>query len=137
MKKSLVLSAVALAAASIAVPAAAQSYGYGNGQNYGYGQNYGRGNQGYNHGGNRAAQLSQRIDQGQRRGVITRSEAAQLQSRLNHIVRLERQYAYNGVNQREAYDLDRRYDQLQAQIRWERRDDDRYGYGRGNGGYRY
>jgi hypothetical protein len=114
----------------VAAPAAAQSYGYGQ-DRYGHGYS-----QGYNHGGNRAAQIDRRIEQGQRRGAITQREAWRLRSQLNQIVRLERQYAHNGINRREAYELDRRYEQLLAQVRYERRDDDRYGYGRG-GGYRY
>lgn len=145
MNKSLILSAVALAAASVAVPAAAQSYGHGPGRGHDYGYGPGRGSD-HGYGGwqpvsQRAAQLDRRIERGVQTGQLTRREAASLSSQLQSLVRLERSYGRNGFSRSEIYDLDRRYDQLASRVRWERRDDDRYGrggYGYGHApGYRY
>ncbi|HEV7228835.1 hypothetical protein [Brevundimonas sp.] len=132
MKKFLI-PALALAAASVAVPAAAQiradvyvgaqpSYGYGNGYGYGYGHDYDRNWQPIHR---RVANLDRRIDQGLRNGALTRREASGLRAELNALVRLERQYSRNGLSRQEVRDLDYRFDRLAQQVRWERRDRDR------------
>lgn len=80
----------------------------------------------------RRAQLDRRIDQGMRSGQLTRAEARDLRVEFNSIVRLERQYAVNGLTYSERNDLDRRYDQLADHIRMARTDSEReYGYGYG------
>lgn len=79
----------------------------------------------------RQARLDRRIDQGVRNGSITRNEAIGLRSEFRHIARLENRYRINGLSNWERADLDRRFDSLSAQIRWERNDGDRYGYGYG------
>lgn len=136
--KKILIPALALAAASVAVPAAAQvrvtigagpAYGqaYGN-AGYGYGHAYDRNWQPIHR---RVANLDRRIDQGLRNGVLTRREASGLRAELNALVRLERQYSRNGLSRQEAQDLDRRFDRLSQRVRWERRDDDRRGRDRG------
>lgn len=103
--KAILAAAAALGALTLAAPAAAQSY----------------------HGGwqpiaQRQAQLEQRIDQGVRRGDLTRREAANLRSELSDIERLEARYRRDGLSQWERADLDRRMDQLSQRIRFERAD---------------
>ena len=73
------------------------------------------------------AEISRRIDVGQRTGQLTFREAARLRVELREIARLEARYRYNGLNRFERNDLDRRLDRLAVQVRFERRDmDNRY-----------
>ncbi len=124
--------AIALAAATVmtAGAAAAQPYGYDRGD-YGRGD-YARGD--YNRGARwmsineRQARLDQRIDQGLRSGQLTRGEAWRLRREFQRIAYLENRYRANGLSGWERADLDRRFDALSAQIRYERHDNDRYGY---------
>jgi hypothetical protein len=78
----------------------------------------------------RQAQLDRRIDQGLRNGSLTRREAARLRAEFYDIARLEARYRMNGLSGWERADLDRRFDQLSAQIRNERHDN-QYGSGYG------
>jgi hypothetical protein len=79
----------------------------------------------------RQAQFDRRIDQGLRSGQLTRPEARRLREEFRDIARLEHRYRRGGLSNRELADLDRRFDRLAMQIRWERRDDDRrYGWNR-------
>lgn len=79
----------------------------------------------------RQAQLDRRIDHGLRSGQLTRYEAARLRDEFRDIARLENRYRRGGLSNWEVADLDRRFDRLAMQIRWERRDDDRrYGWNR-------
>ena len=114
MKKFLIAAAVATSALTAAVPAAAQYYpaqGYG-----------------YNGGGVvrsyivRADQLRQRIDQLDSRDRISNREADRLRRAASDLQRRTRDYARNGLNNRERYELDQRFNQLQQAIRFERRD---------------
>jgi hypothetical protein len=75
----------------------------------------------------RQAQLDARIDQGVRNGSLTRREAQGLRSQFRDIARLEQRYRAGGLSDRERADLDRRFDRLAAQIRYEKRDNDHYG----------
>ena len=75
----------------------------------------------------RQAQLDRRIDRGVRDGTLSRREAYRLRGEFRQIARLEASYRSNGLNGRERADLDRRFDNLSAQIRAERHD--QYGYG--------
>jgi len=79
----------------------------------------------------RQAQLDRQIDRGLRTGELTRAEAARLRNEFRQIARLEQRYRANGLNMRERADLDRRFDRLAAQIRWER-NDRQYGSGYGH-----
>ena len=148
MKKFLI-PAIALAAASVAVPAMAQNYQGQNRDNRGggYEQDY-RGDRGDryerdNRGGwqsiaQRKYQLDRRIDVGLRNGSLSRREATRLKTELNQLVRLEYSYQRGGLSARERAELDRRYDRLAVQVRAERRDrDDRRDDGRRDDGRRY
>ncbi|QQQ18150.1 hypothetical protein JIP62_12670 [Brevundimonas vitis] len=106
MNKNVLIPALALAAASVAVPAAAQSY---------RGDNWQSINQ-------RQHNLDRRIDQGIRSGQLNRREATHLRAQFNGLLRLEHQYRRGGLTRWERADLDRRFDSLSAQIRYERRD---------------
>ena len=75
----------------------------------------------------RQAQLDRRINQGVRSGTLNRREAYRLRGEFRQIARLEARYRSNGLNGWERADLDRRFDNLSAQIRAERHD--QYGYG--------
>ncbi len=127
MFKKFLIPAMALAAASVAVPAAAQSYGYVQIQSYGPGYGHGRYEQ--NHRGwqsiaNRKYQMDNRIDIGLRNGALSWREASSLRGRLNALVRLEHNLMRGGLSWSERQRLDREYDQLARQIRYERRDRD-------------
>ncbi|WP_284222819.1 hypothetical protein [Brevundimonas denitrificans] len=141
MKKFLI-PALALAAASVAVPAMAQSYGHQDRDGRGrYEQDRGgrhdddRGGRYENdRGGNwqnisqRKYQLDRRIDQGERNRQLSRREATRLRYELNALVNLERNYMRGGLSYRERAELDRRYDRLSMQVRAERRDHDNRRY---------
>jgi hypothetical protein len=116
MKKFLI-PAIALAAASVAVPAMAQNYGAQH-RAPAYAQNH----NGWQNIAQRKHQLDRRIDQGERNRQLSAREATRLRSELNALVRLERSYMRGGLTMRERAELDRRYDRLAAQIRDERRD---------------
>lgn len=75
----------------------------------------------------RQAQLDARIDAGVRDGSLTRQEAFRLRSQFNDLARLEARYRVDGLSYGERADLDRRFDALSQQIRFERNDSqDRY-----------
>lgn len=125
MKKALI-PVLAIAAASVAVPAAAQNY-----DRHDRNDRYERNDRDRyeNHGrwqsiAQRKYQLDRRIDVGMRNGSLSRREAVRLQSELNSLIRLERNYMRGGLTRWERNDLDRRYDRLAVQIRVERRDRD-------------
>lgn len=78
----------------------------------------------------RQANLDARIDQGVRNGSLTRAEALRLRAEFRDVAALEDRYRANGLSAWERQDLDRRFDSLSTQIRYERRDrDDRGWYG--------
>ena len=134
MKKFLI-PALALAAASVAVPAMAQSYGPRHHDDRGGRYEQDRGGRWDNDRGGRWENISQRkynldrrIDRGERNGSLSRREASRLRRELNDLVYLERSYLRGGLSFRERSELDRRYDRLSYQVREERRDrDDRRG----------
>lgn len=116
-KAMLPLIALSLAAASVAVPAAAQHRPQNNGPAYHNVGSWQSINQ-------RQANLDRRIDQGTRNGQISRREATRLRGEFSGLLRLEDQYRRGGLTQWERADLDRRFDRLSAGIRYERRDND-------------
>ena len=130
MFKKALIPALALVAASVALPAAAQSYGHdrdgrGGRDNDRYEQ---RGDYGWQSINQRQNQLDRRIDQGVRNGSLTRREAGRLRAEFTQLVRLEANYRRGGLNRWERNDLDQRDDRLAARIRSERHDrDDRRG----------
>jgi len=119
MFKKALIPALVLAAASVAVPAtaSAQSYRHNDGPRY-------EQNRGWQPIAQRKYQLDQRIDVGLRNGQLSRREATRLRTELNALVRLEYSYQRGGLSLRERQELDRRYDRLASQIRYERRDRD-------------
>jgi hypothetical protein len=137
MKKTFLISALALAAASVAVPAAAQiddgvyagAGGHGHRDRYDDRRDY----RDWVSIQRRFDRLDRRIDQGVRNGALTRREAAGLRDEFHALIRLERRYSRDGLSRRERADLDFSFDRLERRIRWERRDDDRRGRGRGRG----
>jgi hypothetical protein len=134
MKKFLI-PAIALAAASVAVPAMAQNYGpqhryeQDRDRDRDRGDRYDRDNRGgWQSISQRKYQLDRRIDNGLRNGMLSRREATRLKTELNQLVRLEYSYQRGGLSARERMDLDRRYDMLARQVREERRDRDNRRY---------
>ena len=140
MKKALI-PVLAIAAASVAVPAAAQNYdrydryerndrdGRYDRDRYDRGDRYDRDDRYENRGhwqsiSQRKHQLDRRIEAGLRNGSLSRREASRLQVQLNSLIRLERSYMRGGLTRWERNDLDRRYDRLAVQVRMERRDRD-------------
>jgi Ni/Co efflux regulator RcnB len=117
--KTLILTLAAATALS-AGAASAQPYGNANGHDRG-----GR----WMSINERQDQLERRIDRGVQRGDLTRGEAYRARAHFNEIARLEVRYRRNGLSNWERADLDRRFDVLAQQIRWDRRDDQRR-YGR-------
>ena len=124
MKKALI-PALALVVASVAVPAAAQSYGHGPSRGHGYEQGH-RDN--WQQIAQRKYNLDRRIDRGERDRSLSRREASRLRGELNTLVNLERSYMRGGLSLRERRELDNRYDRLSAQVRYERRDNDNRRY---------
>ncbi|HYE46604.1 MAG TPA: hypothetical protein VEA44_12625 [Caulobacter sp.] len=71
--------------------------------------------------------LDHKIDVGVRNGTLTQTEAARLRAEFQALGRLEDQYrASGGLQASERADLDRRFDALNARIRYERRDGEGY-----------
>jgi hypothetical protein len=123
MMKKFLIPALALAAASVAVPAMAQSYGPRHYDDRGGRYEQDRGGRWENI-FQRKYQLDRRIDRSERNGLLSRREATRLRFDLDALVHLERSYLRGGLSYRERAELDRRYDRLSFQIREERRDRD-------------
>ena len=123
MMKKFLIPALALAAASVAVPAMAQSYGPRHYEDRGGRYEQDRGGSWQNI-SQRKYQLDRRIDRGERNGSLSRREATRLRFDLDSLVYLERSYMRGGLSHRERAELDRRYDRLSFQVREERRDRD-------------
>ena len=131
MMKKFLIPALALAAASVAVPAMAQSYGPRHYEDRGSRYEQDRGGRwdndrggGWQNISQRKYQLDRRIDRGERNGSLSRREATRLRFDLDALVYLERSYMRGGLSHRERAELDRRYDRLSFQVREERRDRD-------------
>ena len=118
MKKALI-PVLAIAAASVAVPAAAQNY-----DRYDRHDRYEQNRGGWQSISNRKHQLDRRIERGMRNGALSRREGRRLENALHQLVRLERNYMRGGLTRWERNDLDRRYDRLAVEVRMERRDRD-------------
>lgn len=76
----------------------------------------------------RQAQLSQRIDLGQRSNRLTFAEARGLRGELNGVARIEANYRRNGLNFTERNDLSRRLDRVQFDIQRQMNDRDHRGH---------
>src|SRR4051812_49632186 len=115
--RNILISAILLGSVAIAAPAAAQHRG-GNG----YGQN-----QAYN-GANIQRELSQlrnQIHRGEDRDRLSNREERRLLNEVSRIDNLYSRYRRNGLDRREARDLEQRIQIVRQQIRAERRDDRR------------
>lgn len=135
MKKFTTLTLIGAASALALSATAASAQAYGDRYDGYRGDSYRSDQRGDRNGwrsiDQRQAHLDRRIDQGLRNGSLTRREAWRLRAEFRDIARLEARYRVNGLSGWERADLDRRFDQLSAQIRYERRDNE-YGYGYGN-----
>ena len=117
--KKLLIPALAVAVASAALPAAAQSYDrHGPSRGHGYEQDH----RGWNAISQRKYNLDRRIDRGVQSRQLSYREASRLRDELDSLVRLERGYMRGGRTRWEREDLDRRYDRLSAKVRYERND---------------
>jgi hypothetical protein len=96
MKKALI-PLLAIAAASVAVPAAAQNY-----DRHDRGDRYEQNRGGWQSISNRKFQLDRRIDVGLRNGSLSRREASRLSNQLDSLIRLERNYLRVGPQERGA-----------------------------------
>lgn len=139
MKKILISIAAASALAAAAAPAAAQPYGAydrGDHRNDRGGEHWDDrgGHRGDDRGGDRADMLKFRIDRAERNHQISRREAFRLREQVRVTERLSWRYRADGIVTRwERADLDRRFDSIRVQLRYERNDRD---YGNGYGDYR-
>lgn len=132
MFKKAILPLVAVTALSAAVPAAAQTISVSFGQSYGHGDRYDRDrhdrwDRGWDRIDHRLQRLDHRIDQGVRSGQLSRREAVSLRMQFRALVQLEQRYSRGGLSQWERRDLNQRFERLERQIRYERRDRDRDG----------
>jgi hypothetical protein len=132
MKKILLSIAAASAVAAVAAPVAALAQSYDRPYERPYERHDDRG--GWNGGGDRVEHLDRRIEIGLRNGDLTRREAWRLKGDLRETARLQMRYGRDGLSGWERADLDRRFDRISAQIRYERHDRD-YGYGYGRDRY--
>jgi opacity protein-like surface antigen len=138
--KRIIASVLAVSAIAAAAPAFAQPRPYGDRDRDGVpnaydGRNDNRGGyRGYGQWqgvGGRINAIERRIDVGIRNGQITRNEAYRLRSELRNVSYLETRYRRSsGLSNWERRDLDQRLDRLAQRVRMERRDMDRYGFGR-------
>jgi hypothetical protein len=123
MNKKIIAPLMAVAAVSVALPAAAQNYGPPRGGPAWHAPAWQSIAQ-------RKVNLDRRIDRAAYNRAISPREANSLRNELNGIVRLEAQYRRHGLTRWEMSDLDRRYDRLSARIRVERADNNRRPGGR-------
>jgi hypothetical protein len=89
------LTMAAMAALSVAAPAAAQSWHSGQSQ---------------------SAELQMQIDGGVRSGAISRADMPGLRDGLRQLVALERQFSPGGISRREGFILQQRSTELRQQI---------------------
>jgi hypothetical protein len=127
MKTLLTALAAVAAVTVIAAPAAAQPYDGRHERHDGYDRydRHDRYDRGFHDGWNvnqRQEQLERRIERGLRNGSLTYREARSLRAEFRDIARLEAHYRVNGLSYGERADLDRRFDRLEARIRFERHD---------------
>ncbi len=134
-RKVIIGAALAASALGIAAPAAAQwnpqSRPYGQQQPYGYNQpGYGNG---YGQGRAlmaRVDQVRQRIQFLSQRNMLSGREAYRLDAEAQQLRQRVRQLSYNGINQNERYDVERRIARLEQMVRMNANDRD----GRFDGG---
>ncbi len=130
MRKFLVSAALVTATLAAAVPASAQwSRPVPQGNAYGY-ENYGQARRLEV----RVMQLRRQIAQLDRRNILSNREARRLDAEARNLTIRVRQLAYNGIDRRERYAVERQIANLEQRIRYEARDGNRRpgndGYGR-------
>lgn len=134
--KTLAAVAVALSAITVAAPAMAQPGGYYDRYERHDRHAHGGWSNGVGYGRDRVRHAEHRIEVGLRSGRLTGREASRLRNELIETIQFEIDLRRGGLSWREAERVDRRWDNLMAEIRDQSRDrqwrDDRdYGYGYG------
>jgi len=124
MSKLIPVLALTLAAGAVAMPAAAQNYSRDDTRHSSRDDDRRYNQANWQNINQRQANLDRRIDRGIQTGALSRREAGRLRGEFNALARLEQNYRRGGLTQWERADLDRRFDRLAAQIRYERRDND-------------
>lgn len=136
MRKFIISAALLASTIAIAAPAAAQwappqPQGYA----YGYQGNYGQTRRLEV----RIQQIRHQIRQLDRRNILSNREARRLEAEARSLQNRVRQLGYNGLNQRERYDIERRIARLEWNVRRQANDGNRrYSqnqYGNGYNGY--
>jgi hypothetical protein len=125
MRKFLVSAALVVSTLGVAAPAAAQwAPPIPQGNAYGY-NNYGQ----VRRLEARVEHIRQQIRHLDRRNILSNREANRLNNEARDLQRRVRQLAYNGINGRERYEIERRIDRLEAHVRREASDGNRrFGY---------
>ena len=142
MRKFLISAAVVASTVAIASPAAAQWAQHApQGYAYGYQNNHGQTRRLEA----RIQQVRNQIRQLDRRNILSSREANRLDREARSLQYRVRQLGYNGLNQRERYDVERRIARLEQNIRYQANDGNRrygqngygngYGYNSYNSGY--
>jgi hypothetical protein len=123
----LVIPAIMASTVALAAPAAAQYRGdYPDSRSYDSRYYGGR----YSDGREIRAQIDHMIDRihrAENRDMISKREEDRLMREARHIQRLYHRYRANGLNGREAHELQRRIHHLRQQFRFERQDGRRDG----------
>ena len=132
MRKFLVSAALLASTIAVAAPAAAQwappqPQGYA----YGYQGNYGQTRRLEV----RIQQIRQQIRQLDQRNILSNREANRLEAEARSLQYRVRQLGYNGLNQRERYDIERRIARLEWNVRREASDGNRRFSQNGYNGY--
>ena len=136
MRKFFISAALLASTVAVAAPASAQwAQPQPQGYAYGYQGNYGQTRRLEV----RIQQIRQQIRQLDRRNILSNREANRLDAEARSLQYRVRQLGYNGLNQRERYDIERRIARLEQNIRYQANDGNRrygqnqYGYGNGYG----
>ena len=116
--KSFTLLALAIAAAGLSVPAAAQPW-QGNSQ---HGAHYGKAQAA--HIWQEIAELDRKIDRADNRDTISEREANGLHRQVADLKRDFRRFSTNGLDRAEARQLAQRTERIEQRLRNERRDRD-------------
>ena len=121
MRKFLISAAIAASTVAVASPAAAQYQPQGNA--YGYNNNRGQ----VQRLQVRIDQIRRQIVQLDRRNILSNSEARRLSGQASELQRRVRSLGYNGLNNRERYDIERRIVALETRVRRDANDGNRFG----------
>jgi hypothetical protein len=127
MRKFLIPAALLASTIAAAAPAAAQ-WQQPNGYAYGY-NNRGQARRLEV----RVMQLRREIAQLDRRNILSNREARRLDAEARNLEYRVRQQAFNGLSQRERWNIERRIARLEMEIRREATDGNRYNDGRRDG----